>query len=42
MLTNTRPLKPMRKLSQVPFPERATIKPIFDAGIVVGAMTAKD
>jgi hypothetical protein len=33
---------PSRKLNQVPFPESTTINPIFEAGIVVGAMTAKD
>jgi hypothetical protein len=42
ILTNNNPIKPIRKLSQVPFPESATIKPILDAGIVVGAITAKD
>ncbi|AUB43255.1 hypothetical protein COO91_09428 (plasmid) [Nostoc flagelliforme CCNUN1] len=26
----------------MPFPDKATIKPMLDAGIVVGAITAKD
>ena len=42
MLTNISPINPITKLSQVPFPESATIKPILDAGMVVGAITAKD
>lgn len=41
-LTNVKPITPMRKLSQVPFPERAKIKPKFAAGVVIGAMTAMD
>jgi hypothetical protein len=33
---------PRRKLSQVPEPEEANIKPKTAAGTVVGAITAKD
>jgi hypothetical protein len=42
ILTNTSPIKPIRKLNQVPFPEAANTKPKFAAGVVVGAITAID
>jgi hypothetical protein len=41
-LTKTSPNQQIKQLKQVPFPERSTINPIFDAGIVLGAITAKD
>jgi hypothetical protein len=42
ILTNVKPITPIRKLRQVPFPEREKIKPKFAAGVVIGAMTAMD
>jgi hypothetical protein len=41
-LTNTSPVMPIRKLSQVPFPEVANIKPKTAAGTVEGAITLMD
>jgi hypothetical protein len=41
-LTNISPIMPIRKLSQVPFPDVANIKPKTAAGTVEGAITEID
>ena len=41
-LTSTKPSMPSKKLSQVPFPALAKIRPMTAAGTVEGAMTATD
>jgi hypothetical protein len=41
-LTMTRPIMPRRKLSQVPFPAVAKMRPRIAAGTVDGAMTEID